>query len=243
MNNQIALWTKEWADRSGLECWYAEEIESTNSVAKTEVGIGGRSHLAPMLFVAAHQSAGRGRGTNTWTNTDGALLSSWSFHTQKSPQPIFAPLAGLAVYRACIKVWPQLKWSMKAPNDIYIGDKKVAGLLVETVQAGEERRAIIGIGFNGFSAPAEVLTAMSLAEALGGKDKLTHADWQRFLQRTLVEFISTVSAGQNQSLLANDAKDIQEALNRRPNLESKIEKVGPGGELHTASGKINWQDL
>jgi BirA family biotin operon repressor/biotin-[acetyl-CoA-carboxylase] ligase len=243
MTNSIAIWTKEWADRSGIECWYAEEIESTNSVAKTEVGIGGRSHLAPMLFVAGHQTAGRGRGSNSWTNTSGALLSSWSFHAQKAPQPILAPLAGLSVYRSCMKVWPHLNWSMKAPNDIYLGDKKVAGLLIETVQAGNEQRVIIGLGFNAFSSPPEVTTATSLADALGGKDKLTHHNWESFLQSILLSFISTLSAGQNQSLIAKDAGDIQEALNRRPNLESKIEKVGPQGELYTAGGKINWQDL
>lgn len=243
MTNSIAIWTKEWADKSGLECWYAEEIDSTNAVAKTEVGIGGRSHLAPMLFVTGNQTSGRGRGTNTWSNTNGALLSSWSFHAQKAPQPILAPLAGLAVFRSCVKVWPKLTWSMKAPNDIYVGDKKIAGLLIETIQSGNERRVIVGLGLNVFSFPPDVPTATSLADALGGKDKVTHHDWESFLKSLLISFISSLSAGQNISLLAKDANDIQEALNRRPNLEEKIDKVGPQGELFTAKGKINWQDL
>ena len=241
--NQIAKWTKEWADRAGLECWYADEIDSTNAVAKSEVGIEGRSPFAPVLFVTAHQTSGRGRGNNTWTNTSGALLSSWSFNAQKPPQPILAPLAGLAVFKAATKVWPSLKWSMKAPNDIYIGEKKVAGLLIETVQTGNERRAIIGVGFNAFSAPKEVTTATSLADELGGHDKLSRGDWDKFLQTLLISFISALSAGQNQSLLNGDAKAIQDALNLRPNLDAKIQKVGPQGELHTASGVISWQDL
>ncbi len=131
----------------------------------------------------------------------------------------------------------------EAPNDIFIGDKKVAGLLIEAVQAGNERRAIIGVGFNVFSAPPDVPTATCLADALGGVDKIAHNDWHSFCQTLLLSFISALSAGQNQSLLVNDANALQEALNRRPNLDAKIEKVGPAGELHNEKGVINWQEL
>jgi BirA family biotin operon repressor/biotin-[acetyl-CoA-carboxylase] ligase len=243
MKNQIAEWTKEWAARAGLECWFAPQTESTNSVAKNEVDASGRSPFAPVLYVTEHQTGGRGRGSNTWTDTSGALLSSWSFHASRAPQPIFAPLAGLAVFKAALKVWPHLAWSMKAPNDIFLGDKKVAGLLIETVQSDKTCRAIVGVGFNATSAPQEIETATSLAHALGGSDKVSRNEWEQFCQAMLLGFISGLSAGQNQSLLAVDAKAIEEALNRRPGLQDKIVKVGAQGELHTARGVTAWQDL
>lgn len=234
--------TKAWAERAGLEVWYTKETQSTNAVAKEDIGSSNRSALAPVLYLTDHQTQGRGRGKNTWTDSSGALLSSWSFQAARPPQPIFAPLAGLAVFRALVSVWPNQAWSMKAPNDIYLNDKKIAGLLIETVEAGDSRRTIIGLGMNVFTKPSGVEAATCLAEGLGFKI-FPQSEWTKFLQKLLISFISALNAGQNMSLLQNDSQELLDALNRRPSLPKKITKIGPQGELHTEDGVIRWQDL
>jgi BirA family biotin operon repressor/biotin-[acetyl-CoA-carboxylase] ligase len=242
-SNQIAEWTRIWAERTGLLAWYLTETESTNVMAKNELGADDRSAHSPVLYVAAHQTAGRGRGGNTWTNTDGALLSSWSFHMPRPPQPIFSPLAGLAVYRAAAHVWPDLPWSLKAPNDLYIGPRKVAGLLIETVERGHERRTIIGLGMNILSAPRSVETATSVADEFGGSHLITEAHWNRFLKTLMENFTRSLVLGQESHLSPTDAHALRDALNRRPNIDARVEKVGLRGELHTEDGIIDWHQL
>ena len=88
-----------------------------------------------VLFLAAHQTNGRGRGANHWLDTGAgeSLLSTWSLSVSSPPQAITGPRIGLALFAAATHAWPSLKFGLKAPNDLYLDGQKVAGLLVETV--------------------------------------------------------------------------------------------------------------
>lgn len=240
MSPSIAEWTRAWAERSGVQLWFAPETASTNTVARDDFGQVAASKLAPILYLTPHQTHGRGRGANIWIDSDGALLSSWSFHVAKAPQPILAPLLGLAVHNAATKIWPSLQWSLKAPNDLYLGSKKVAGLLIETIERGAERRVIVGLGMNVLSAPPDVITATHIQSAHAN---VTETEWSGFLQGLMVNFMSALKAGQNTTLSGADAKALLAALNRRPNVEEKIEKVEPNGDLRTRGGVISWHSL
>ncbi len=242
--NQIAIWTHAWTQRAGLSCWLADSTDSTNGVAKDDFGSIARSPLAPCLYVAGHQSAGRGRGANTWTDMgDGALLSSWSFHTPKPPQPVFSPLIGLAVYQAVSKVWPKLHWSLKAPNDLYLEGRKMAGILIETVDRGTSRRTIVGLGMNITKAPASIVNSVCLNDVLPETEKITPDVWGQCLQALLVQFMAMLAPGQQGELSPQSAKAIKDALNRNTTIPEQIEKVGPKGELYTSSGVIPWHTL
>lgn len=250
MENLTAQWTRDWAKGAGLSVWFADATDSTNRVAKDdESAFGGAtagSLLAPVLYLTAHQTAGRGRNKNTWTDTTtGALLSSWSFRMALPPQPIFSPLAGLAVYKAAISVWPDLPWSLKAPNDLYLDGRKVAGILIETIDRGSERRTIVGLGMNVFSAPADVPTAIALNDVIGrlNANAITFELWSRFLQSLLVNFMANIPAGQKDQLSSADATALKAALNKNPHLKEAIERVGPHVQLHTASGVVDWTAL
>ena len=83
-----------------------------------------------------------GRTQATASSVHGPMLSP------HSPQPIMAPLIGLALLKSCQFVWPNLKLSLKAPNDLFLMHKKVAGLLTESIQQGDKHRLIIGLGMN-----------------------------------------------------------------------------------------------
>jgi len=239
--SQIAEWSRSWATKAGLSLWFEPETDSTNRVAKNELSAPAGSPIAPILFLTSHQTAGRGRGSNSWISTSGALLSSWSFHMAKPPQPILAPLVGLAAYRSAQKIWPQLPWSVKAPNDLYLGSKKVGGILIETVEDLNQRRSIIGFGLNVLAAPKEIENSTCLFNELNDQSLLNEKNWGQFLQDFLLQLINATRLGQLSELSRQDAEALKEAMNRRPG--TGILKVGPKGELHTSSGIIAWSDL
>ena len=126
-------------------------IEVVQETGSTNTDLLGRlsSLAAPLLLVAEHQTAGRGRAGRSWLSGQGASLTfslAWPFaHT---PQALLGlPLAvGVALAEALqvLQVPVQLKW----PNDLLKGGKKLAGVLVESASHGERTWAVIGIGLN-----------------------------------------------------------------------------------------------
>jgi BirA family biotin operon repressor/biotin-[acetyl-CoA-carboxylase] ligase len=165
---------------------------------------------------------GRGRGANQWTDSEGALLATFSFDSKQALQPILVPLTGLALYQAASTTWPHLHWALKSPNDIYLGDKKIAGILIEAIERGNERRVMIGIGMNVLSHPAVVPTATSLAEQCEASEKISNEIWLRFLDRLFDGLKSAVLKGQAHELEKADSDAIRDALNRRPGLPEPI---------------------
>ena len=110
--------------------------DSTNARAR-ELATRGAPHGT--LVTAAEQSAGRGRQGRTWSAPAGrALLCSIVI---RDPPRLLPLVAGVAVAEV---VGPdaQLKW----PNDVLVGGRKVAGILVEARL--QERWAVVGIGLN-----------------------------------------------------------------------------------------------
>jgi BirA family transcriptional regulator, biotin operon repressor / biotin---[acetyl-CoA-carboxylase] ligase len=110
--------------------------DSTNIRAR-ELAARGAPHGT--IVTAGQQSAGRGRQGRTWSAPPGrALLCSLLL---REPPKLLALAAGVAVAEAA---GPDalLKW----PNDVLIGGRKVAGILVEG--RPQERWAVLGIGVN-----------------------------------------------------------------------------------------------
>lgn len=103
-------------------------------------------------WVAEEQTAGRGRQGRVWLSPPGeSLLFSVLVREAPSPArlPLVALVAGLAVRDAVARAVPQRPVTIKWPNDVWIGDRKVAGVLVEAISAGGRVEAIVvGIGVN-----------------------------------------------------------------------------------------------
>ena len=235
--------TSQWAENKGLRAIYAPEMESTNKLAKQEAFTESLLEENLVLYTTDFQSAGRGRGTHTWSTEKGAsLLSSWSFSLQANPQPTTSCHFGLALYRACLATWPFLPWSLKAPNDIYLGKKKVAGLLIETVLQGADGRLIVGLGMNITTPPGDIEIATSLAKALPAGAPLLGEDYAGFLDRLLFEF-SEAYMKSEAPLNSTDSRALLEALNRFPHLKELYTGVEKDGSLVTASGKVRWSEL
>jgi BirA family transcriptional regulator, biotin operon repressor / biotin---[acetyl-CoA-carboxylase] ligase len=121
------------------------EIASTNSELMRRAREG---RLEPVLLVAERQTAGRGRLGRHWVSRTGESLT-FSLGLPLAP----ADWSGLSLavgVSLAESLHPriQLKW----PNDLWLADRKLAGVLIETASFGEAgvsgRYAVIGIGIN-----------------------------------------------------------------------------------------------
>lgn len=103
-------------------------------------------------WVAEEQTAGRGRRGHAWVSPAGeGLLFSVLVRPACAPSslPPIALLAGLAVYEAVRRAAPDADVRCKWPNDVTVGGRKLAGILVEAVTVGARVEAVvIGIGIN-----------------------------------------------------------------------------------------------
>lgn len=126
--------------------WYGS-IDSTNLQAHRELA----DAQEGSVWVADFQTAGRGQRGNTWESGAGknllftVLLRPDFLHVTK--QFAISQIAALAMvkYLETKGLSPKIKW----PNDIYVGDKKICGILIEHTVAGANLSAsILGIGIN-----------------------------------------------------------------------------------------------
>jgi BirA family transcriptional regulator, biotin operon repressor / biotin---[acetyl-CoA-carboxylase] ligase len=115
---------------------HLRETTSTNDLARA-LATAGAPHGT--LVTAGHQTAGRGRQGRTWTAPPGqALLLSL---VVREVDPLLPLRAGLAVADLA-GAGALLKW----PNDVLVGGRKVAGVLVES--RPQEGWTVVGIGVN-----------------------------------------------------------------------------------------------
>jgi BirA family transcriptional regulator, biotin operon repressor / biotin---[acetyl-CoA-carboxylase] ligase len=101
--------------------------------------------FAPAIVLTGHQTAGRGRGGNTWWSGPGVLTVTFVFPLDERLGPHQIPLlAGLAVRNAAAVLIPGVHVELKWPNDLVVRGRKLAGLLCERVQNAD----LIGLGMN-----------------------------------------------------------------------------------------------
>ncbi len=236
--------SQQWALAQKIPTYYFKVTDSTNLQAKNEAF--GEQALSEHLIVyfADHQTAGKGRGQNTWISPKpgSQLLSTWSFMIHEAPRPTITPLIGLALYKACVATWPFLKWNLKAPNDLFIADKKVAGLLIETISQGDDLRLLIGLGFNVLTSPPEVIQASSLVKCLSADTPLLAEDWISFLERFIFE-ISLAIQTSNEDLNSSVRAALLLALNQHPLLSELYTDIDTHANLKTAHKQISWTEL
>lgn len=128
------------------------ETTSTNDEAKRGAKEGA-AHLT--VWTAESQTAGRGRQGRGWSSPRGEnLLFSVLLRIACPPArvPLVAIVAGLAVRDAVAKLLPEARGDdvkVKWPNDVLVGDKKIAGILVESsIQGSKVDHVVVGIGVN-----------------------------------------------------------------------------------------------
>ncbi len=135
----------------GREIRYFETVASTTWVAKNlcnESDDPGK--LNGMLIVAEEQTGGIGRLGRSWTSPPGGIWGTIILTPKIPIEHLFmVTMAGSIAVARAIKKEYDLGALIKWPNDIYIGDKKVAGILVElSAEADAVHYCLLGIGID-----------------------------------------------------------------------------------------------
>lgn len=159
---------------------HIEETDSTNRWLK-EHGEG------EILVVAEYQTAGKGCGSNSWESEKGKNLTfSMLIHPDITAHDQFR-ITEVTSVALCETLAPYIynKVEIKWPNDIYIGDKKICGMLIENrLQGSTVVDSIIGIGLNVNQRvfESDAPNPVSMWQLLG-QDTDREALLQRFLQK------------------------------------------------------------
>jgi len=123
--------------------WFAS-LDSTNRYLADEAGAGA---VPGLVAVADAQTAGRGRLGRSWIAPPGASLLVSALLDGSAPAEerhlvvVAAALAAIDAVDSLCGFRPRLKW----PNDLVVGDRKLAGLLAE---APARQSVVVGMGLN-----------------------------------------------------------------------------------------------
>ena len=147
-----------------------DSLPSTNLEAARRAIEGAAEGLC---VVAAEQTAGRGRLQREWVSPKSAglyfsIILRPGF--EQNGWPLLTLMAAIAVHDALLDSCA-LKTDIKWPNDILINEKKLCGILAETVETPHGRAVVVGIGINltSSSFPADLYRVASSVESATGK--------------------------------------------------------------------------
>lgn len=158
--------------------WF-EELDSTNNELLRHIG--GYDNLS--VIAAVNQTAGRGQRGNKWLSSPGdnltfsMLLKPLDFPAREVMA--ITCLSTLAVREELLRegIPALIKW----PNDIYVGNRKICGMLIENGISGSDLAwSVVGIGLNlnQTEFPGELVNPTSLRRLTG-----RFTDPERFLQQ------------------------------------------------------------
>lgn len=156
-----------------------DSVGSTNTEAINRAIAGAPEGVC---IVAREQTAGRGRLERSWSSPRDAGLYFSSLLRPRIPLrtfPLITLMASLAVRDALAEAC-SLETDIKWPNDLMVHDRKLGGILAETIDTQIGRAVILGIGINLniHSFPPELsATATSIESATG-----TEPDYESVLQ-------------------------------------------------------------
>ncbi len=148
-------------ERSPDSVIYFDRLTSTSDYAKELVSSGAKSGA---IVLTDFQSGGRGRGGKSWQCEPGeGLLFSLVIDPDIDPSLWYrfslAVGVAVAVTLESVAIEKSNKLGLKWPNDVHIGGKKVAGILIEVTNG----MVVIGVGMN-VSGSALLDTATSLSQ-------------------------------------------------------------------------------
>jgi len=208
----------------GRNAFYYDSIPSTLAAAKRLCEDGDPEQLKGTLVIAEQQTGGLGRLGRLWASPPGGI---WTTIILKPNIPVdrlfMITMAGsLAVARAIRReydIGALIKW----PNDIFIGSKKVAGLLQEiSVDDGKINYVVLGLGIdaniNVDELPDELkVIATSLNDETGES-----VDRVKLLARVLKEFelrLLQLESGEYETIV-REWKSLSITLNRRVHVKT-----------------------
>lgn len=155
---------------TGKNTIYFQQIDSTNTYAMDMIS---KTNPPEGTCVRTdYQTAGKGQIGRYWQSETGKnVLISYIFypHGIKAADQFYLNImSGLAVRNTLSHLLSDVK--IKWPNDIYVGNKKIAGILIQNVLRGNEIKATVigtGININQILFPADIPNPTSVAIETG----------------------------------------------------------------------------
>lgn len=134
-----------------MQITYLESVDSTQTYLKQKVSA--KKILLPHAVVAKKQTAGLGSRNNTWIGIEGNLFLSFAVSVDTLPKDL--KLESASIYFAYILKMTLKKFASKVlikwPNDFYVEDKKIGGMITNLV--GDV--LVCGVGLNLVKSPDE----------------------------------------------------------------------------------------
>lgn len=135
----------------GSEKIYLEQVDSTNRYLMDKL-TQGKPEEGTLVW-AGHQTAGRGMDDNTWESAPGMNLTFsvviYPDFLGVDQQFYLNKVVSLALADVALEILPGSDIRIKWPNDLYAGDHKLAGMLIQNgVKGNRFEYSVIGIGLN-----------------------------------------------------------------------------------------------
>lgn len=125
---------------------YARSIDSTNNALKK---LAAQSAPDGTVLWASEQTAGRGRLGRSFLSPEGGLYLSMLWRPDCPPEKTVSltSCAAVALCR-CLEAWPEIDVSIKWPNDVLLGGRKLCGILTEGCTTPGGFCVVMGMGVN-----------------------------------------------------------------------------------------------
>ena len=203
---------------TGCSIIWLESADSTNDELRRRLDRSG--HLS--VIAAGMQSAGRGQGDHVWHSAPGlnltfSILMRHSILKASDALAVTSVMTlGICDYLQARGIVPWIKW----PNDIWVGERKICGILVEnSIRAGMMDFSIVGVGLNLNQTdwPSELPNPVSLKNLTG----------QEYDTREELEHLSDSIARQCARIsVPGGASEIIEEFNKAVVREKPIAAIG-----------------
>ena len=224
---------------------YIKNIDSTSTELRRRMSAEELPH--GYCISADFQTAGHGQATNHWESEDGKnLLFSLLLRPSVIPaseQFVITEIVTLAIINA-LQDYIRQRITIKWPNDIYVGDKKLCGILIENALCGPTiDTCIVGIGIN---INQELFTSnapnpISLKQ-LNGRDNDREEIFEEIYQNILRYYDYLADNWQNNDIKQSLHYEYMNNLYRRvgyhnystpegEKFSAEIEEIGPQGHL------------
>lgn len=126
-----------------------EQVDSTNLYAMQALRAGLAHHGS--VYLAHHQTAGRGQRGKQWWSAPGQNIQM-SMVLRSNHLALSQKFRASATIALAIQQWLETHagaTNIKWPNDLYVGDRKAGGILLENIiEGGKWQYTIAGIGLN-----------------------------------------------------------------------------------------------
>lgn len=207
-----------------------DEVDSTQNIAKKLC----EEVEEDFVVVAKRQTSGYGRKGNIWFSPEGGLwftLAIKNVNKKLELVPIIVAVSVAKMLERIIKINIQLKW----PNDIYINNRKIGGIICEATTIGESlNRLLIGVGINVNidEMPMEISYKSTSIKIETGREY----NIMEILREIIKEIYANMSANMDEILREWRDRDIivgrkVKILLTNKNIEAKVIEINSDGSI------------